>query len=61
MGISLRWHRARRAGDLDKRLGVVFDALQGLLYDNDAQIIEISAKRVDDTKIGFLEILVSRA
>ncbi len=41
------WNRGRKSGDLDKRLGVLLDALQGIAYDSDAQIVEIHAERVD--------------
>src|SRR5687768_4557590 len=41
------WHRARKSGDLDKRLGVLLDALQGLAYDNDSQIVSLHAERYD--------------
>ncbi|MDB4876428.1 MAG: rusA [Gemmatimonadetes bacterium] len=46
--VSIDWYRGRRSGDLDKRLGVVLDALQGVLYTNDAQIVELVARRFDD-------------
>lgn len=45
--ISLDWYRGRRSGDLDKRIGVVLDALQGVLYENDSQIVELAARRFD--------------
>lgn len=46
--LSIDWYRERRAGDLDKRIGVLLDALQGVLYTNDAQIIELVARRFED-------------
>lgn len=46
--LCIEWHRGRRSGDLDKRVGVLLDALQGVLYDNDSQIVELIAKRFDD-------------
>jgi crossover junction endodeoxyribonuclease RusA len=46
--VTLDWYRERRSGDLDKRLGVVFDALQGVLYLNDSQVVEIVARRHED-------------
>jgi Holliday junction resolvase RusA-like endonuclease len=70
--ISVRvvWHRDRKAGDLDKRLGILLDALQSIkkrvkaptpkkpkatrlvvlapgVYDNDSQVVQIVAARVD--------------
>lgn len=39
----LDWHRTARLGDLDKRQGVLLDALQGVVYDNDSQLVELHA------------------
>ena len=41
------WWRAAKRGDLDKRLGVVLDALQGVAYANDNQVVHIDARRLD--------------
>jgi crossover junction endodeoxyribonuclease RusA len=46
--LTIDWYRERRSGDLDKRIGVLLDALQGVLYDDDSQIVEITARRHDD-------------
>ena len=46
--LTIDWYRECKSGDLDKRIGVLLDALQGVLYDNDAQIVEIIARRHDD-------------
>lgn len=45
--VVIEWNRKRKSGDLDKRLGVLLDALQGSCYDNDAQIVRIVAERRD--------------
>jgi crossover junction endodeoxyribonuclease RusA len=45
--VRLRWQRGRRSGDLDKRIGITLDALQGVAYENDSQIVEIHATRID--------------
>jgi Holliday junction resolvase RusA-like endonuclease len=45
--VHVQWQRGRKSGDLDKRLGVILDALQGVAYDNDSQIVEIHAERID--------------
>ena len=46
--INLTVFRPRRAGDLDNYLKIMLDALQGVLYENDKQIVEIHAFRDDD-------------
>jgi len=58
--LELRWFRSRRAGDLDKRIGVLLDALQGTLFANDAQLEEIHAFRAEaEDGIGRVSILVA--
>lgn len=47
VSVKLIWHRGRKSGDLDKRLGVLLDALQGVAYENDSQITRITAERFD--------------
>lgn len=46
--LDIIWHRGRKSGDLDKRIGVVLDALQGVAYENDSQIVELRARRYED-------------
>jgi crossover junction endodeoxyribonuclease RusA len=48
VSVETNWYRGRKSGDLDKRIGVLLDALQGTAYDNDSQITEITARRFDD-------------
>lgn len=50
VAVDLTWFRERRSGDLDKRLGVILDSLQGIAYATDAQIVQLSARRQDDPK-----------
>jgi Holliday junction resolvase RusA-like endonuclease len=45
--VDVTWYRGRRSGDLDKRLGVLLDALQGTAYESDAQVAALSAERID--------------
>lgn len=56
--VTLVWFRARRSGDLDKRVGVLLDALQGVAYHNDSQIVELRARRVDDPANPRVEVAV---
>jgi crossover junction endodeoxyribonuclease RusA len=54
--VEMFWHRGRKSGDLDKRLGVLLDALQGVAYENDSQIVEIAARR-DDVPYAFAVVV----
>lgn len=47
ISIRVDWYRARKSGDLDKRIGVLLDALQDVAYLNDSQIVELHATRSD--------------
>lgn len=48
ISVTIRFYRARKSGDLDNRLKILFDVLQGLVYEDDEQIIEIHAFRFDN-------------
>jgi len=50
VAVSIVWTRERRSGDLDGRLKIVLDALQGAAYVNDSQIVAIDARRQDRDK-----------
>lgn len=58
VSITLDWYRGRKSGDLDKRIGVVLDALQGVLYSNDSQIVELTARRHEDAANPRIEVSV---
>jgi Holliday junction resolvase RusA-like endonuclease len=46
--VEVTWYRATRAGDLENRLKVLFDALAGArVFVNDKQIRRLVAERVD--------------
>lgn len=57
--VSVVWFRGRKSGDLDKRLGILLDALQAQAYENDAQIVELHAKRIEDPENPRVEVEVS--
>ena len=58
LSVIVVWHRSRKSGDLDKRLGVLLDGLQERqqknappipgVYASDAQIVQIWARRCDE-------------
>lgn len=56
--VSIDWYREQRSGDLDKRIGVLFDALQGVLFTTDAQVVELHARRFEDPIRPRVEVTV---
>jgi Holliday junction resolvase RusA-like endonuclease len=46
--MTVRFYRPRRIGDVDGPLKSLLDALQGVAYDDDAQIAELHVYRLDD-------------
>lgn len=61
VAIQVAVYRERRSGDLDNRLKVLLDALQGVFYVNDAQIVEIHATLHDDRHDPRVEVMVNSA
>jgi crossover junction endodeoxyribonuclease RusA len=55
--LEMTFYRPRRRGDLDNRLKVLLDALEGCLYFNDEQIVRITAIRKDDKEHPRVEIM----
>ncbi len=51
-------YRPRKSGDLDGRLKVMLDALQGHAYVDDKQVLRIVAERYDDAKRPRVEVRV---
>lgn len=58
VSVSVKFYRAQRSGDLDNRLKCLFDAMQGVVYANDSQIVEIHATRHEDKLNPRVEIEV---
>lgn len=56
--VTLKVFRAQRSGDLDNKLKVLFDSLQGVVYANDSQIVEIHAFRYEDKNDPRVEVEV---
>lgn len=52
-------YRPRKSGDLDNRLKVLLDSLEGHVYKNDKQITAIHAYRHDDKNNPRVEIEIS--
>jgi crossover junction endodeoxyribonuclease RusA len=56
--ITLDFYRPRKAGDLDNRIKIVLDGLQGTAFINDSQIVEIHARRHDDARNPRVEMQI---
>ena len=56
VALTLRWYRGRRSGDLSNRIKICEDSLQGIVYVNDNQIVELHAYRHDDKANPRLEV-----
>ncbi len=54
--ITFRVFRPKRIGDLDNRLKISQDALKGICFEDDRQIIEIHAFRFDDKTNPRIEV-----
>lgn len=59
VSIKVTMFRARRSGDLDNRIKVFCDALQGVVFANDSQIVEIHAFRREDPLRPRIEVEVT--
>ena len=53
VAVTITWRRERRAGDLDNRVKILLDAIKGLAYEDDGQIVEEHAYRIDGETPGM--------
>lgn len=58
IAVTLAWYRSKRMGDLDNRAKVALDALNGVLWVDDKQIVELHLYRYDRPNDGALYITV---
>ena len=58
VGLQLNFYRPQRRGDLDNRIKVLVDALQGILYSDDKQVSELHAYLHDDKQNPCVEVNV---
>lgn len=56
LSVNFRVFRPRKIGDLDNRLKISQDALKGICFEDDKQIVEIHAFRFDDRTNPRIEI-----
>lgn len=58
---ELVWYRSRKSGDLSNRLKALEDALNGLVWADDKQVVGFTCARVDGERPGRVEIRIMRA
>lgn len=56
VALILRVYRPRKAGDLSNRIKVLEDALQGVAFHDDSQVVAIEAERFDDKANPRVEV-----
>jgi crossover junction endodeoxyribonuclease RusA len=61
VSVQVIWYRARKSGDLDNRLKVLLDSIQGMLYTDDSLIYYIEAERRDDPDHPRMVVIVEEA
>lgn len=59
VAVDVRVYRPAQRGDLDNCLKVVLDAMKGIGYDDDSQIIRITAERFNDKQNPRIELAIS--
>lgn len=57
--LEMRFYRPRRVGDLDGMFKAVIDSLKGFAFEDDKQIVEITAQRFDDKHNPRVEVEIS--
>lgn len=57
--ITLHWFRPAKRGDVDNAIKVTLDALNGIVYADDSQVVELHAYRHDDKHNPRVEVEVS--
>lgn len=54
--VTLKWYRATKAGDLDNRAKAVLDCLNGVLWHDDSQVVELHLYRYESPRAGRIDL-----
>jgi len=54
--VSVDVYRPRRIGDLDNQIKILFDAMNGIAWSDDSQVVDIHLRRFDDKDNPRLEV-----
>lgn len=58
IAVQVHVYRARRSGDLDNFFKAAFDALKGIAWDDDKQVVRLVADRYEDKANPRMEVWV---
>lgn len=58
--VTIYVYRARKTGDLDNFQKLLLDALNGIAYNDDRQIVELHAYRCDDKDDPRVEVIIEQ-
>lgn len=58
MVLTARIYRPRKSGDIDNIFKCLLDSMQGVVYENDSQIVELHAYRGDDKDNPRVEVSI---
>lgn len=58
VSIQMDVYRARKSGDLDNFTKCLLDSLNGYVYQDDSQVVEIHARRFDDKANPRVEVRI---
>jgi crossover junction endodeoxyribonuclease RusA len=61
VALTVTLYRPQKRGDIDGRLKGLLDALNGIAYRDDSQVVELHAYRLDDKDHPRVEVQVIRA
>lgn len=59
LDVVLRLFRPQRRGDIDNPLKALFDALNGRVWEDDSQVVDLHVRRLDDKARPRVEVEVS--
>ena len=59
LAFTATFYRPRKSGDLDNRIKILLDSLQGTIFADDKQIVEIHAYRFDDKENPRVELEIT--
>lgn len=60
LSVRLTFYRPAKRGDLDNRIKITLDSLQGLAYNDDNQVAELYAIRHDDKRCPRVIVEVTK-